>query len=146
MPQSATDYPNYNEVPETPDLDEIGVAIQLAPPARGSAYQVGKPIVLHGKYGANGEMNQRADDEPLTKIIIRVGAEDQAEAPGRPVMDAHTLPPAPDEPTDGGDYIVSGYFNLNLQQTFKVLAEPGKYWVSAELFEFKSDKIEFEVK
>jgi hypothetical protein len=147
MPQAATNYPNYVEVPDSPPQDGPGVAIRLAPPARGLTYRVGEPIILNGRYGADSALNDRADGSPPTRIVVRVGQEGQTEAPGRPAKDASNMPPPSQRPpSQGGTYVIYGCFNVDLQPLFKVLGTAGKYWVTAEFFELKSEKIEFEVK
>jgi hypothetical protein len=145
MPASADELPNYLEVPQSPAQDGPGVAIRLAPGPRGGAYSAGEPIVLHGKYGADAAADQRADGSPLTRLIVRVGKVGEDQQTERAVQESHNLPPA-QEPPAGGDYVVYGYFNLDLAKFSKLPREPGRYWVSAELFEYKSRKLEFEVR
>lgn len=144
MPQSQAKYPNYARMSESPDQDGPGLTICLAPPPEGDVYALGKPIILHGKYGVDRARNERAGGAPLTRIVIRAGKPDQTDAPGRPVKDGHTQPPrTPDD--DGGGYLLYGHFNLDLQQFAKNIREPGEYWVQAELFDLKSEKVEFTV-
>jgi len=146
MPQSATEYPNYVKTADSPPQEGPGLAIRFAPPRKGDAYRVGEAIVLNGKYGADRAMNESADGNPLTHVVVRVGKAGEDKARGRPVQDGHNEPVSDAPPDEGGGYIVYGYFNLDLAKAYQTLSEAGKYWVQAELFELESERLEFEVK
>lgn len=147
MAKATMKLPSYEEMPESPRQEGVGIALRLLPPEKGSTYTAGDPIVLMGKYGADARTLNETDHLPLTRMLIKVGKKEQTEdeATGRTVQDAHVAPPPRDSADDTGDYTEYGYFNVDLSKFLKV-QEAGKYWVSATLLELKSRKLEFEVK
>lgn len=146
MAKDITTLPSFAESPESPNLNGPGLVIRLEPPQRGRVYAADEPIVLYGKYGADAKLNDQAEGAPLTRIVVRVGTAEQEDAPGKAVKDAHTMPPRPASSGGDGDYVIYGYFNLDLRKFSKAIKDPGPYWVTAELFEHKTRKVLFEVK
>jgi hypothetical protein len=149
MPMAAAsdeEFPNYDEVENSPELPGPGVAVRLEPPEEGTTYLVGEPIILRGAVGANAVQHARSNGEILTKTIIKaVRAKDDAEhampadASGELVLEE--IP----EPDDPDAYEVYAWFNLDIRKALSLPDEPGEYSVQASFFEFVSDPLTFEV-
>ena len=149
MPMAAAseeEYPNYDEVENSPELGAPGIAVRLEPPKGGTKYLVGEPIILRGVVGANGAQHARSHGEILTKTIIKaVRAKDDAEhvvpvdASGNLVLEE--IP----EPADPDAYEVYAWFNLDLLKSLSLPDEPGEYTVQVSFFDFVSDRLDIEI-
>lgn len=142
MPQT-TDIPNFSKTADAPQLEGPGIAAAL----ERKIYKPDEPIIVHGKYGSDADLNKRAEGNPLTRIVLRVARTDDPDSTARPVKDAHVVPPATQgDSGEGEGYIVYGYFNVDLRKYSRRIKDPGKYWMQAEFFEHKTPRIEFEIK
>ncbi len=138
----------FCEVPDSPPLEEPGVAIALAGGAPGP-FEPGKPIVLHGACGATGAVLHRTRGRALAAVLLVLVRRDKPVGRMRPVLDVSSLAPRPPrpEPTDEArDALLElSYFNLDLADFFRLPAEPGRYWVMAALADWVSDRLPFEI-
>lgn len=146
MADSETKIPNYTAMPASPGQDGPGVTIILDAAKSGGVYAKDEPVILHGKYGADAEMNEKCEGEPLTKIIIRVARRSDPDFSKKVLKDAHVMPPPSQRGSTGkGDFVIYGYFNIDVRKYSNRIKDPGKYWVQAELLGKLSDKLEFEI-
>lgn len=151
MPDTKTDYPNYDEMKNSPSLNGPGVAMNIDPPTVGSSYDVGEPIYMHGIVGANGKQHAQSDGEILIKAYLKAIRKKDRKEVTFPVRDGDNVTPEEvPEPKDADAYEVYAWFNVDLRKHLKLPDEPGEYTVSLGFFEFESEPetiiIEFKTK
>jgi len=138
-------YPNYESVEDSPELDGLGVAIRLAPP-EGGEYRAGEPVILNGAYNCTLAQERASGGEPLAETVIVLQRADESEIWRRSVQ-REGLPTEPGDAggIDDNETLIGGYFNLDLHEFMPELDEPGHYRVWAELLDLKSDVLDLEI-
>ena len=148
MPEDDLQRSRVCEVPESPPLEEPGVAIAFGPRAPGP-FRPGTPIVLHGACGATGAVLHRSRGRALSAVLLVLVRRDKPAGRMRPVLDTSNLvprPPRPEPADEERDALLElSYFNLDLAQFFRLPEEPGRYWVMAALAEWVSQRLPFEI-
>ena len=122
-------------------MESLGVAIRLSK----AHYRAGEPVVLRGAYKADDELRRRTGDTLSSWITLVCVRRDRPGVRSRPFVDGHNriVQPYPaDKPLDPS-FRVTGFFNVDIA---RALAEPGgRYWVTAYLGDFVSERLGFEI-
>lgn len=137
------EFPSYESVPKSPEVEDLGVAVVLD----ATAFRPGEPVAMYGSYAIGAEFIQKCSDEPETWILLIVIRRDEPAIWTKGVLDkpdSSPPPPPPEEPPDP-TVRTGGYFNLDLREHIGLPDEPGSYWLIVSMGDYITERIPFEI-
>lgn len=135
--------PSFDQVPETPALEQPGVKVRLGK----TRFRTDEPIAVHGIFVADGAVLAQTKDDPLGHIVvIAIGRTIPGVWHG-PVRRPPNLAPVPSRPgpRPKPSFRRTGFFNLDVRQHLHLPAGAGSYWLLVAMADQLTEPLEIVV-
>jgi hypothetical protein len=138
-------FPSYEELPMSPNLDKPGVKILLG----AASFRTNEPVALYGAVGSDSAFYDKCRGEEFTWVTVIAIARDLPGVWSMPVLTKPNLAPmAPARPTAPYDasFRHRGFFNLDLREHLQLPEQPSRYWLIVSMGDWKTEILSFELK